>query len=191
MASDLTARLRGTHARTACAPHRGRWATMCDFIHVCANVFALSAWSLAACALEPLTGTTVPPYPDGIVEGQSGCLAVGESDPCRHAVAELNMGGKPVRIVSLRSVSRQTDGTPLWEVTDEVPYPALVSGTYLANVACWRNGAEDPRVLAVVTESRLTWLRASGWAYRIDEGGHFSPIAPDGVQCYNTALEAD
>jgi hypothetical protein len=47
-------------------------------------------------------------------------------------------------------------------------------------------------VVAVVKDSKQTWLRAAGWAYRVENAsGKLTKLDPKHVDCYNTALEAD
>ena len=125
-------------------------------------------------------------------EGGS-CIGSGTQDPCHRAVAVLmNAAGKETGIFASVSDGRDERGKSFEIITDVIPYPKVNDGHHLDWGSCRYDGVEDGAVVAVVKHSKQPWLRAVGWAYRVETvSGKFIKLDPKRVDCHNTALEAD
>ena len=142
---------------------------------------------------DELVGKRVPPFPDGIYEQGGTCISAGTQDPCHRAVAVLmNAARKEMGVYASVSDGRDERGKAFGIVTDVIPYPKVNKGYHLDWGSCRYDGVEDSAVLAVVKDSKQTWLRAAGWAYRVENAsGKLIKLDTKHVDCYNTALEAD
>jgi hypothetical protein len=146
-----------------------------------------------AARADELVGKRVPPFPDGMYEGGGTCIATGTQDPCHRVVAVLmSAAGKEIGVYASVSDGRDERGKPVGIVTDVIPYPKVNKGYPLDWSSCRYDGVEDSAVVAVVKDSKQRWLRAAGWAYRVENAsGKLIKLDPKHVDCYNTALEAD
>ena len=161
---------------------------------------ASSVWRLAfflaltcGARAEELVGKRVPPFPDGMYEGGGTCIATGTQDPCHRGVSVLkSAAGKEIGVYASVSDGHDKRSKSFAIVTDVIPYPKVNKGYHLDWSSCRYGGVEDDAVVAVVKDSKQTWLRAAGWAYRVENAsGKLIKLDPKHVDCYNTALEAD
>jgi hypothetical protein len=142
---------------------------------------------------EDLVGKRVPPLPDGMYQGGGACIGNGPGDSCRRSVSVfMSSKGKRIGVYAAVSDGRDEKGFAFWIVTDVLPYPNVDKGHDLVWGSCRYDGVEDNSVVAVVRNSKQPWLRAAGWAYRVeDTSGRFIKLDTMHVDCANTALEAD
>ena len=104
----------------------------------------------------------------------------------------MSAAGKEMGVYASVSDGRDERGKAFEIVTDVIPYPKVNKGYHLDWSSCRYDGVEDTAVLAVVKDSKQTWLRAAGWAYRVENAsGKLIKLDTKHVDCYNTALEAD
>jgi hypothetical protein len=148
---------------------------------------------ITAARTEELVGKRVPPFPDGMYEGGGSCIANGPQDPCHRGVGELTSAqGKKIAVLAFVSAGHDERGFAYRIVTDAIPYPKVNKGHHLDWGTCRYDGIDDDSVVAVVEESKQPWLRAAGWAYRIENGsGKFIKVDTKHVDCANTALDAN
>jgi hypothetical protein len=142
---------------------------------------------------DELVGKRVPPFPEGMSQGGGSCIALDTQDSCRQMVSVLmSAAGKEMGIYASVLDGRDESGKPFVIVTDVVPYPKVNKGYHLDWSTCRYDGVEDGALIAVVKDSKQTWLRGAGWAYRVEKAsGKLSKLDSKHVDCYNTALEAD
>jgi len=140
-----------------------------------------------------LVGTTVPPFPDGLDEQGGSCIGPTPERLCERGVGILiDAAGKQVGVYTGTEAGHRPDGRALWRVTDQLPYPKLGKGQDLIFAQCRHQGVDDGTVMAVVRRSKLEWLPAVSWAYRVDgASGKFVKLDPKGVDCVNEALDGD
>jgi hypothetical protein len=138
---------------------------------------------------EELVGKVVPPFPDGMYEGEGTCTGIGSQEPCRRSVAVLlSAEGKKVGVYAAASAERRG----FWIVSDLLPYPKVGKSRDLVLGVCRYDRVDDGSVVAVVRNSKQSWLMADGWAYRVDDAsGKFVKLDAKHVDCVNTALDAD
>jgi hypothetical protein len=140
-----------------------------------------------------LVGKRVPPLPDGMYGGGGACIGNRSEDRCHRSVSVLmSSKGKRIGVYAAVSDGRDEKGSAFWIVTDVMPYPKVDKGHDLAWGSCRYDSVEDNSVVAVVRNSKQPWLRAVGWAYRVEDiSGRFIKLDIMHVDCANTALEAD
>lgn len=110
----------------------------------------LSLLTTVAGAAE-LVGSTVPPYPDGLIDQSGACIAQsrGLEHECDYSIAVLaNSDGKPSVLIGARLKERGNQQKPIWIVTDGLPYPALPEGYLLAIATCQVDGKDDETIIA-------------------------------------------
>jgi hypothetical protein len=104
----------------------------------------------------------------------------------------MNAAGKEIGVYASVSDGNDEQGKAFGIVTDLIPYPKVNKGYHLDWSSCRYDGVNDAAVVAVVKDSKQEWLRAAGWAYRLENAsGKLIKLDPKHVDCYNTALEAD
>jgi hypothetical protein len=137
---------------------------------------------------EPLTGTVVPPYPNGLQSTTGACVAhaLGLIRACDYSVSDLRYADKQPHAILLKKKVASKGNKPVWRVTDQIDYPPIKPGEFLAISTCKLNDEADPAILAVVAEQDEEWLKASTWAARVDlEKGTIGKISPQGIVCEN------
>ena len=142
---------------------------------------------------EDLVGKRVPPFPAGMAEDGGLCITLAERDPCRRTMAALkDATGKKMLIYATITDGADERGRRFGIVTDVMPYPEVRKGHHLEWGVCRHDRVEDGTVVTVVKDSKRAWLKAVGWAYRVDEpSGKFVKLDPKRVDCTNTAPDAD
>ena len=142
---------------------------------------------------DDLVGRRVPPFPNGMHEGGGSCISAGTQDPCRRTIGVLlDAADKEIAVYASLTDGHGEKGRPFRIISDVIPYPKVQKGDHLDWGSCRYDGVGDEAVVAVVRQSKQSWLRAAGWAYRVENAsGKLVALDPKRVDCYNTALEAD
>lgn len=153
----------------------------------------LAAWLAAivpvAALAEGLVGSTIPPYPAGLLHQQGACVAGsrGIANECDFSIGILeDSGSVPMTLFGARMAGRDDAGRARWTITDVVPYPALPDGYLLAMTTCETDGKMDETIVAVVRATETEWLTDVLWARRYDLGMEkFVEQPSGGVRCLN------
>ncbi len=147
----------------------------------------IAAWFAAivpaAALADGLVGTTIPPYPTGVVHEQGACLA-----DCDFSIGILeDSNNVPQTLFGARLAGRDEAGKARWTVTDALPYPRMPEGYLLAMTTCEVDGKQDETIVAAVRGSEVEeWLDDVIWARRLDLAtGKFVEHANSGVRCLN------
>lgn len=145
----------------------------------------------AVAGAAELVGSTVPPYPGGLIDQSGACIAQsrGLEHECDYSIAVLgNSEGNPSVLVGTRMKGRDEQQKPVWIVTDTLPYPTLPEGYLLAIATCQLDGKDDETIIAAVRNEEEEWLGTLLWARRFDMSKEkFVELPTAGVQCRNEA----
>lgn len=136
-----------------------------------------------AALADGLVGSTIPPYPAGVVHEQGACIA-----DCDFSIGILeDASSTPKTLFGARLAGRDESGKARWTVTDALPFPALPEGYLLAMSTCEVDGKQDETIVAAVRGSEVEeWLEDVIWASRFDPAtGKFVERASTGVRCLN------
>lgn len=151
----------------------------------------LSALLPAAALADGLVGSTIPPYPVGLVNEQGACIARtlgGVARACDFSIGILeDEGSVPRSLFGARLAGRDDKGRARWTVTDAVPYPDFPKGYILAMATCEADGKKDETIVAVVRATEEEeWLADVLWARRYDLNTEkFVDHPIQGVRCLN------
>src|ERR1700741_1745297 len=105
----------------------------------------LAALLPAVVAADDLGGSTIPPYPAGLVNEQGACVR-----ECDFSLGILeDASSVPKTLFGARLAGRDDKGRARWTITDVVPYPILPEGYYLAMTNCESGSRKDETILAV------------------------------------------
>lgn len=135
-----------------------------------------------------LVGAKVPPYPAGLESKYGACIAhsLGLNHACDFSVSDLRYVAKEPHAILVKKKIGENGNKPIWEITDQMDYPSIEKGEFLAFASCKLNGEPDYRILALVKEGDKEWLKASKWAGTVDlQNGRFSKISPENIECEN------
>ncbi|WP_198669665.1 hypothetical protein [Pelagibacterium sediminicola] len=143
-------------------------------------------WTVPASASEDLTGTLVPPYPDGMSSQMGACIAA-DDDVCAYSIAALSgPDGAVVAIFAQKLVGFSDDG-PVWEVLDTLDAPEQAEGQIWAFEECHLDGAIDPAVIGLVTARDMGgWLETKDtiWAVRLEtDRSELVALDPADIRC--------
>jgi hypothetical protein len=143
----------------------------------------LSALVPAAALAEGLVGSTIPPYPAGLVHNQGACIV----DECDFSIGILeDSSGLPKTLFAARIAGHDDAGRARWTITDAMPYPALPEGYLLAIATCESDGKKDETIVAAVRLTETEWLEEVIWARRYAVGTEKFVEQPSrGVRCLN------
>ena len=147
----------------------------------------IAAWLAAivpgAALAGSLVGSTIPPYPAGLVHSQGACVA-GE---CGFSIGILeDSSGVPKTLFGARIAGHDDAGRARWTITDAVPYPTLPEGYLLAIATCESDGKRDETIVAAVRATQTEWLEGVIWARRYALGAEkFVEHPSRGVRCLN------
>ena len=143
----------------------------------------LSALIPAAALAEGLVGSTIPPYPAGLVHNQGACIV----DECDFSIGILeDSSGLPKTLFAARIAGHDDAGRARWTITDAMPYPALPEGYLLAIATCESDGKKDETIVAAVRLTETEWLEEVIWARRYAVGTEkFVEHPGRGVRCLN------
>lgn len=147
----------------------------------------LAAWLSvlvpAAALAEGLVGSTIPPYPSGLVHNQGACIV----DECDFSIGILeDSSGLPKTLFAARIAGHDDAGRARWTITDAMPYPALPEGYLLAIATCESDGKKDETIVAAVRLTETEWLADVIWARRYAVGTEKFVEQPGrGVRCLN------
>jgi hypothetical protein len=149
----------------------------------------ISAVVPAAALADGLVGSTIPPYPMGLLHTQGACIARAfeGADECDFSIGILeDSSGLPVTLFGARIAGHDDAGRARWTVTDALPYPALPEGYLLAIATCESDGRKDETIVAAVRAADTEWLADVIWARRYAEGTEkFVEQSGRGVRCLN------
>jgi hypothetical protein len=150
----------------------------------------MSAIVPAAALAEGLVGSTIPPYPAGLLHTQGACIARAlqdAADECDFSIGILeDSSGLPVTLFGARIAGHDDAGRARWTVTDALPYPALPEGYLLAIGTCESDGRKDETIVAAVRATQDEWLADVIWARRYAVGTQkFVEHPGRGVRCLN------
>jgi hypothetical protein len=150
----------------------------------------ISAVVPAAALADALVGSTIPPYPTGLLHTQGACIArafEGAVDECDFSIGILeDSSGLPVTLFGARIAGHDDAGRARWTVTDALPYPALPEGYLLAIATCESDGRRDETIVAAVRATQDEWLADVIWARRYAVGTEkFVEQTGRGVRCLN------
>jgi hypothetical protein len=142
----------------------------------------LAALLPAMAAADDLVGSTIPPYPAGLVNEQGACVR-----ECDFSIGILeDASSVPKSLFGARLAGRDDKGRARWTITDVVPYPILPEGYYLAMTTCESDGRKDETIVAVVRGEDTEWLADVLWARRYDlDTQKFVDQPSTGVRCLN------
>jgi hypothetical protein len=137
----------------------------------------------AAALAEGLVGSTIPPYPMGLVHNQGACIV----DECDFSIGILeDSSGLPKTLFGARIAGHDDAGRARWTITDAIPYPALPEGYLLAIANCESDGKKDETIVAAVRLDETEWLADVIWARRYAVGEQkFVEHPGRGVRCLN------
>ena len=137
----------------------------------------------AAALAEGLVGSTIPPYPMGLVHNQGACIV----DECDFSIGILeDSSGLPKTLFAARIAGHDDAGRARWTITDAMPYPALPEGYLLAIATCESDGKKDETIVAAVRLTETEWLEEVIWARRYAVGTEKFVEQPSrGVRCLN------
>ena len=149
--------------------------------------------ALACTAKDPLVGSTIPPYPDGLHERHGACVGNSATDVCKYSIGFLEgKGNERVMIYAGRFTRRDSEGHVIWLVTDTMAYPPVGPGEYLAASTCRLNGIGNDRIFVVVKNEETEWFRGIVAAYQLNTAsGRFESLPQKGIECYNDAWGAE
>lgn len=150
----------------------------------------LAALLPAVAVAEDLVGSTIPPYPAGLVNEQGACVAGmlgGVARECDFSIGILeDASSVPKTLFGARLAGRDDKGRARWTITDVVPYPILPEGYYLAMTTCESDGRKDETIVAVVRGEDIEWLADVLWARRYDlDTQKFVDQPSSGLRCLN------
>lgn len=150
----------------------------------------LSALVPVAAFAEGLVGSTIPPYPAGVMETQGACIGQtlqSTADECDFSIGIFgDSSGVPTVLFGARIAGRDDAGRAHWTITDTLPYPALPEGYLLAIASCESDGRKDQTIVAAVREGETEWLEDVIWARRyVFETEKFVEQSSRGVRCLN------
>ena len=130
-----------------------------------------------------LVGSTIPPYPAGLVHNQGACIV----DECDFSIGILeDSSGLPRTLFGARIVGHDEAGRARWTITDAVPYPELPEGYLLAIATCESDGRKDGTIVAAVRETETEWFADVIWARRyVLDTQKFVEHPGRGVRCLN------
>jgi hypothetical protein len=137
----------------------------------------------AAALAEGLVGSTIPPYPMGLVHNQGACIV----DECDFSIGILeDSSGLPKTLFAARIAGHDDAGRARWTITDAMPYPALPEGYFLAIATCQSDGKKDEAIVAAVRLAETEWLEDVIWVRRYAVGSaKFVEHPGRAVRCLN------
>ena len=143
----------------------------------------LSVLIPTAALAEGLVGSTIPPYPSGLVHNQGACIV----DECDFSIGILeDSSGLPKTLFAARIAGHDDAGRARWTITDAMPYPALPEGYLLAIATCESDGKKDETIVGAVRLTQNEWLADVIWARRYAVGTEkFVEHPGRGVRCLN------
>jgi hypothetical protein len=137
----------------------------------------------AAAFADGLVGSTIPPYPVGLVHNQGACIV----EECDFSIGILeDSSGLPKTLFAARIAGHDDAGRARWTITDAIPYPALPEGYHLAIATCESDGKKDETIVAAVRLGETEWLADVIWARRYAVATERFVEQPGrGVRCLN------
>ena len=156
-------------------------------MRVCFVVGLVCGATVNSAAIE--LGAVIPPYPEGTEVRHGVCIsdASGYSHNCDYAVEVLeSVDGTPLSILVLRSLKKNAQEAPKWQVTDVVDYPDVLSDHFFVMTTCRIGGKYNDKILAVVKSGNAKWWQATSWAGVVDiSTGKFNKLSPADIECEN------
>ncbi len=130
-----------------------------------ARILGLMSLAGTCMAGGNLTGTLVPPYPDGWNEQGGTCIGGGSAEVCAYSIGVVEKDGRQVLYLA-KSERPSASREALWLVTDQMPYPYAPEGFEVVYGMCERNGKHDDTIVAVVKTDDEEWYTVVHSAYK-------------------------
>ena len=140
-----------------------------------------------ACVAGDLTGTIVPPFPDGWKYQGGACVAssLGIERSCDYSIGVVEKDNHLVLYFG-KSAPRIDPKKARWLVSDQMPYPEAPSGFHVVYGLCERNGKPDETIIAIVKTTDTEWSTVVRSAYRANlDTGRFEKTYIKGLRCRN------
>ncbi len=151
-------------------------------------IVLLAAFPVSAVA-GGLIGSTIPPLPPGLVQGQGACVGEGNGQaPCNHSIGILeNAKGESTVLFGARLAGRNAAKEALWTITDTMAYPRLADGQALMITTCRvAGGEEDGTLFAAVRLTDDEWFTDVAYTLHYDLAtGKLQRRKGVGVECLN------
>lgn len=138
-----------------------------------------------ACFGADLSGTFVPPFPDGMKEESAACIAsaLGPERVCDYSIGLLRTPGGLLFYLG-KSAPRVDPKNPRWLIMDQMPFPEKSKGEEVVYGMCERNGAIDQTILAVAKREDAELYTKVRVAYRANlKTERFEAIPTAGIAC--------
>lgn len=142
---------------------------------------------VGTCVAGDLTGTIVPPFPDGWKDQGGACIAgsLGAEKICDYSIGVVEKDNHLVLFFG-KSAPRTDPMKPRWLVTDQMPYPEAPTGFQVVYNQCERNGKPDQTIVAVIKTANTEWYTVVRSAYKANlDTGRFEKISIKGLRCGN------
>lgn len=139
------------------------------------------------CVAGDLTGTIVPPFPDGWKDQGGACIAgsLGVEKTCDYSIGVVEKDNHLVLYFG-KSALRTDPKKARWLVTDQMPYPEVPTGFQVVYGLCERNKKPDQTIIAVVKTTDSEWYTAVRSAYKANlDTGRFEKTSIKGLRCGN------
>lgn len=140
-----------------------------------------------SCLASDLTGSIVPPFPDGWMDGGGACIAksLGADKMCEYSIGVLQ-GPSGLLLYIGKSAPRIELKKARWLVTDQMSFPQTPRDQQVVFSVCELNGEIDETIIAVVKTTDTEWYATVRQAYRANlKTGRFEEIPPKGIRCLN------
>ena len=149
-------------------------------------ILAIACIGTFPAAASELTGSVVPPYPDGFSSDLGSCIPAGE-DICAYSIAALNgPDGAVVKILAQKSIGDAGRDT-IWEIVDELDAPQQPPGQFWAFEECHLDGIIDASVIGLTAATDMGgWLETDStvWAARFDVASNrLMELDPGRAEC--------
>lgn len=153
-----------------------------------ARILGLGLMALAsACVANDITGTIVPPFPEGWKDHGGACISssLGPNNNCDYSIGVLERPGQLILYIG-KSAPRIDPKKARWLVTDQMPYPKAPTGFQVVYSFCERDGKPDETIIAIVKTTDTEWYTTVRLAYRANlSTGRFEKTSTKGVRCLN------
>jgi len=125
-------------------------------VRAIARILGLGLMTLAsACVANDITGTIVPPFPEGWKDQGGACIgsSLGPNSSCDYSIGVLEKPGQLILYIG-KSAPRIDPKKAHWLVTDQIPYPKTPTGFQVVYSLCERDGKPDETIIAIVKNHR-------------------------------------
>jgi len=140
-----------------------------------------------ACLAGDITGSIVPPFPEGWKDQGGACIgsSLGHDKICEYSIGVVEEGSQLVLYIG-KSAPRIDPKKARWLVTDQMPYPKTPAGLRVVFADCERDGRPDETIIAIVKTTDTEWYNTVRSAFRANlTTGRFETTSTKGVRCRN------